>query len=137
MAQGNSSPEAERRVVAKVIGVMENMTRSRIRFPQDVEKAYQRQNGRRGQMDCVDESLNTTAYLQYLFENGMLKYHKPRRYYAERGLLIDGRYPHKSAVMIESNGERWSVDSWYGKGGEPAQVMPLKKWRKVRDSTFS
>jgi len=137
MKNGQATAQAERETVALVIGDMENMTRRKLRFGQDVEKAYQRQLNKRGQMDCVDESLNTTAYLDYLYKNGLLKFHKPRKFYAERGLLIDGRYPHKSAVMIEKSGTLWSVDSWYGKGGEPARVMPLKDWRKVRDSFTS
>jgi len=137
MSAGNKSAKAERQALAKVIGVMENMTRARLGFQRDVEKAYQKNLGVRGQMDCVDESLNTTAYLNYLSANGLLKFHKPRRYYAERGFLLDGRYPHKSAVMIENNGKKWSVDSWHGPGGEKAQVMELSKWRKVRNSRNS
>ena len=134
MQKGADNASAERVAVAEAIGVMEEITLRRIRFGRDVEKAYQRNLSRRGQMDCVDESLNTTAYLKYLYKNGWLRHHKPRKHYAERGLLIDGRYPHKSAVMISADGTRWTVDSWYKAGGQPAQVMRLKDWRKVRDS---
>ena len=102
MQKGADNASAERVAVAEAIGVMEEITLRRIRFGRDVEKAYQRNLSRRGQMDCVDESLNTTAYLKYLYENGWLRHHKPRKHYAERGLLIDGRYPHKSAVMISA-----------------------------------
>jgi len=134
LAQGASSPEAERGAVGKAIGRMEQMARGHLRYRPDVKKSYQKHAGKRGQMDCVDESLNTTGYLRFLHSKGFLKHHKPRRRYAERGLLVDGRYPHKSAVMIDAAGAQWTVDSWYDGDGSAARIMPLGAWKKVRDS---
>ena len=134
LAQGASSAKAERKAVGQAITQMERMTRARLRFSRDVKKAYQKNAGRRGQMDCVDESLNTTQYLTYLHRNGWLKHHRPRRSYAERGFILDGRYPHKSAVMIDKANKGWAVDSWPRDGGEPPQIMPLSKWYRARST---
>lgn len=134
MAPGQGSAEAERAAVAKAVGVMETMSRTKGRYMRDRAKAWQRDAGKRGQMDCVDESLNTSAYLRYLHRHGLLRYHTPDRGYAERGLIIDGRYPHKSATMTDQSDVRWAVDSWYGATGDDAQIMPHAKWRRVRDS---
>jgi len=133
MEPGKASAEAERAAVAKAVGVMETMSRAKGRYGRDNPKAWQVDSGKRGQMDCVDESLNTGAFLRYLHRHGLLRHHKPDRRYAERGLVVDGRYPHKSATMTDKTGIRWTVDSWYGSSGDPAEIMPHAKWRTVRN----
>lgn len=134
MRDAKASPQSEQLAIKKAIARMENMVRRGLRHKKDVRKSFGQGSGVRGHMDCVDESLNTTAYLTLLKEKGWLHYHTPRRYYAERGLLVDGRYPHKSAVMIDNQGTKWSVDSWYGATGEEPRIMLLKDWRRVWDS---
>ena len=134
MAGGTQSPSAERGAVALAISTMETMARSHLRYKPDVEFSYQKNAGKRGQMDCVDESLNTTTYLQYLSASGLLKHHTPLKTYAARGLIIDGRYPHKSARMRDASGTDWAVDSWKGKNGAKPEVMLLSKWYRDRNS---
>jgi hypothetical protein len=133
MDSGQDSAPAERAALSKAIAYMETATRDNLRFSTDIEYSYQKNSGKRGQMDCVDESRNTTAFLKYLHGNGMLRYHKPIANYAQRGLLIDGRYPHKSARMKDNNGVDWAVDSWKrGNGAEP-EIITLAKWYKGRN----
>ena len=134
MANSTGTASGEREAIAQTIGLMERKARAKLRYRPDVRKAYIKNSSKRGQMDCVDESLNTTAYLKHLHALGLLKFHKPNRRYAERGFILDGRYPHKSAVITDQTGKRWTVDSWYGDDGQSAQVMEHAKWRKVRDS---
>lgn len=129
-----TGPEGERLAIQKAIGRMEQMARRHLRYRPDIKKAYQKNAGKRGQMDCVDESLNTTSYLKFLDGRGFLKHHKPRRRFAERGFLVDGRYPHKSAVIVDAAGTEWTVDSWYEGDGSQPQIMRLRAWKKVRDS---
>ncbi len=132
MVSGQKSATLERKAVARAIAAMETYARGRLRYKADIPKAPVRYNGYRGQMDCIDESLNTTAYLTYLHGRGWLRHHKPRKSYAERGFILDGRYPHKSAVMIQKNGKKWAVDSWYKRDGKPPAIKPLKQWRRER-----
>ncbi len=132
MSAGQKSAVAERAAVSKAIGAMETFARGRLRYGVDKPKAPVRYNGIRGQMDCVDESLNTTAYLRYLHARGLLRHHRPRKHYAERGFILDGRYPHKSAVMIGADGKKWAVDSWYKSDGKPPVIKPLKQWYRDR-----
>ncbi len=134
MASGVSDAQSERTAIKRAIGYFERVARKHLRYRPDIEKAYQKNIGKRGQMDCVDESLNTTGYLAFMQARGMLQHHKVRSRYAERGLLVDGRYPHKSAVIIDQGGTSWTVDSWYHADGVEPQIMRLSAWRKVRDS---
>ncbi|MCB1785881.1 MAG: hypothetical protein H6953_11275 [Chromatiaceae bacterium] len=81
------------------------------------------------QMDCVDESSNTTTYLTILEQAGLLRWHtvEPR---AHRGFLIVGGWPHFTAVLRETgNGTRWTVDSWFRDNGAPPDVVDLETWK--------
>ncbi len=85
----------------------------------------------KGQMDCVDESTNTDQFIRYLAKNGWLRHHTPERR-TSRGLFIDGRYPHWTAVIRDDSGKDWAVDSWYGAGGDRPDITPLSQWKQAR-----
>ncbi|MEP1207994.1 MAG: hypothetical protein ABJM29_18465 [Rhizobiaceae bacterium] len=136
MASGTESAAAEREALKKAIAYMETASRDKLRFARDIEFSYQKNAKKRGQMDCVDESLNTISYLKYLHARGLLRYHTPLRRFAERGLLVDGRYPHKSARMRDKQGVDWAVDSWKRPNGGEPQIFLLAEWyRDNNDAT--
>ena len=135
MEPGRESAEAERAALKIAIAYMESAAKKSLRFSTtDVEFSYQRHSGKRGQMDCVDESLNTITYLKYLHAKGLLRHHTPLKRFAERGLLIDGRYPHKAARMRDRQGVDWAVDSWKTPNGGQPEVFLLARWYKSRNS---
>ncbi len=92
-----------------------------------------------GQLDCIDESINTTAYLRLLEKEGLLRWHRvlDRAY---RRAILDQHW----AGQIEEvgSGQRYVVDSWFADNGALPFVQPLDEWRKIRyfgtsfDSTF-
>ena len=46
-----------------------------------------------------------------------------------RGALIDGRWPHFSAVIKDKkNKKQYVVDSWYGDNGQKPVIMELQDW---------
>lgn len=128
MDGGQDNPAAEREALKQAIAYMETASRDKLRYSRDVEFSYQKNAKKRGQMDCVDESLNTISYLRYLKARGLLRHHTPLKRYAERGLLVDGRYPHKSARMRDNQGVDWAVDSWKSANGGQPEVFLLAKW---------
>lgn len=85
----------------------------------------------KGQMDCVDESTNTDNFIRYLAQKGWLRHHTPQRR-TSRGLFIDGRYPHWTAVIRDKDGKDWAVDSWYGAGGDRPDITALSEWKRAR-----
>jgi hypothetical protein len=83
------------------------------------------------QLDCVDESTNSTTYLRMMERDGLLRYHRvgSRAARARSGGFIIG-WPHFTAVIEEiASGEKWAVDSWFRNNGEPPEVVPLSLWR--------
>lgn len=126
MAGGESSPEAERAAVAKAVSYYEELGATAI-GARDHAKSDITQSRVKGQMDCIDESTNTRSLLRYLAARGMLRHHRVERN-VSRGFLLDGRYPHSTAVLRDPQGRRWAIDSWYEPTGGAPDVMPLDEW---------
>ena len=129
MAKGAASPEAERAALRDAIAMMERIARRELRFRPDVRLSWQRHRGKRGQMDCIDESTNTREYLTWMAANGLLKHHTVLRSIAERGLIPGNWHPHKSAQIKAPDGTAWVVDSWKGDDGERPEIMRTAAWR--------
>ena len=81
------------------------------------------------QLDCIDESTNTTVYLTLFEQADLLHWHRVEPT-AHRGYLFFGGWPHYTAVVSETaNGQRWVIDSWFRDNGELPDVMDLKTWK--------
>ena len=82
-----------------------------------------------GQMDCIDESTNSTTYLRILAKAGFLRWHRVEDR-VTRGWFLFG-WPHTTAVVSErESGKRWAIDSWFFANGHPPAVAPLEVWQR-------
>lgn len=80
------------------------------------------------QMDCIDESTNSTTYLRILAGSGLLRWHQVEAR-VTRGFFLLG-WPHTAAVVSESQtGAEWVVDSWFHDNGRPPEIVPLELWK--------
>jgi len=126
--RGARTPQAERRAISRAVQHFERRS-TQVIGVRDAPKSDAKQNGRVGQMDCVDESTNTQTLLRHLAGEGLLKHHAVRSR-ASRGFLLDGRYFHWTAVVRDPKGTDWAIDSWYEPAGGPPDIMPLEEWKK-------
>jgi hypothetical protein len=129
MRAGASSPAAERAALKKAVQYFEERSYQIIGI-RDRPKAAVVGARIKGQMDCIDESTNTTGFLHYLANRGLLTFHTVGRK-VSRGFFLDGRYPHWTAIIVDKAGTRWVVDSWYSAGGGTPDIFPYEQW-KVR-----
>jgi hypothetical protein len=121
------SAEAERVAVGKAVQHAEERAAGVIGI-RDLPKSDYTQSRVKGQMDCIDESTNTRSLLLYLEKRGLLKHHAVEAN-RSRGLFVDGRYPHSTAVLRETgSGRRWAIDSWYEPAGGPPDIRPYDDW---------
>lgn len=80
------------------------------------------------QMDCIDESTNTTTYMAMLSKDRLLHWHTVEDR-STRGFFIFGM-PHTTAVLKDrSTGQKWAVDSWFHDNGVAPEIVPLNQWR--------
>lgn len=118
--------KAERSKIAHAIAKMEQYTGAKTGTAEDLPMAGAfKESGY--QLDCIDETVNTTQYLTMLQDAGFLKFHGVAEP-THRGYLLDGRWPHNTAVMREKNGALWAVDSFYRANGEEPYIVPRADW---------
>ncbi|WP_349360501.1 hypothetical protein [Stappia sp.] len=127
LARGRASPEAERAAIARAIAWAETKAGPVVGSQGDVGGFDLHNSGVPGQMDCIDEATNTTSVLLLAERHGYLRHHKVVRPVA-RGFFLDGRYPHATAVVRETGGAAFAIDSWPRANGEPPVIQPLEKW---------
>ncbi|WEX07314.1 hypothetical protein [Chelativorans sp. AA-79] len=128
MPKGATSARAERAAIAKAVQYFERRSTQAIGVA-DAPKGTFAGGRVKGQMDCIDESTNTRSLLMLLADSGLLRHHRVEPN-TSRGVFLDGRYPHFTAVIRDGGGMRWAIDSWYEPAGGPPDIMPLAEWRK-------
>jgi len=123
------TPGQERRRIETAIGKFETIVGAMTGTDRDVGNTFKKVGD--GQLDCVDESTNSTIYLDLLRQRGHLKFHtieEPRSRFAIYDLEF---WPHQTAVIVENDsGEKYAVDSWFDDNGQPAHVVPLDLWQQ-------
>ncbi len=83
--------------------------------------------GEEGQLDCIDESVNTSFYLQMMVNDGLIRSHTVEDR-GHRGFFLNG-WPHSTAVIRDKQtGELFAVDSWFEDNGEPPHIIPFEQW---------
>ncbi|MBZ0215103.1 MAG: hypothetical protein K8F25_00995 [Fimbriimonadaceae bacterium] len=132
MAAGEASPAAERQAIAETIGWMERRVAPVAGTANDRDYRDLMSGGDASQLDCIDEASNSTSYMMLFKKLGLLRHHRIG-YPIAKGFLLDGRYPHVTAVVIEeASGKEYSIDSWVFANGERAAVSPLDVWLSAR-----
>jgi len=127
---GRGSPDAERRALSEVVRSYTAYLAASFGGRPDVPRSPPQMSGLSGQMDCLDETANTTSLLLVLQEKGLLAHHRVARP-ESRGFFIDGRYPHFTAIVEEKQtGRGWAVDPWTRAPGQHPDILPLSRWRQ-------
>lgn len=124
------SPAAERQGLREVVRRYTAYLAASFGGRPDVPGSPPGMSGLHGQMDCVDQTANTTSLLLMLQDNKLLRHHRVERPQS-RGFFLDGRYPHTTAVIVETTaGAQWAVDPWRRAPGQKPEILPLSRWRQ-------
>lgn len=131
-----NSAEEERTQIANAIAEFEQIIGIKTDTSHDKAGLFESM-GSYGQLDCIDESTNTTTYLLILEKQGLLKWHQPMNH-VTRGFFLFG-WPHSSGAMKETSSStlssksrtetEFAVDSWFEDNGKRPHIIPLSLWR--------
>lgn len=118
--------EEERKRISLAIALLERIVGPKAGIEGDIGGATY--FGKTGQLDCVDEAANTTSYLSFLRNDGLMTYHdigEPVIY----GNMLVNNWPSNSATIIErGTSNQYAVDSfWHNNGSEP-EILPVYLW---------
>ncbi len=84
-------------------------------------------SGQPKQMDCIDESTNTTTYLSLFRQDGLLAWHEVAERASRAKWILD---IHWTGVIREpASGQSYAVDSWFLDNGEPPYIQRLEEWK--------
>lgn len=119
---------AERQAVAEAVGRFETTVARQAGT--GVDKGGTQTFAGRRQLDCVDESVNTTRFLTMLDKAELLRFHIRGRPVHR---AFAGGFSHMTATLRETasatgGGSSWAIDSWFWDSGRPAEVVPLDVW---------
>ena len=126
-----ATAQDERDQIAAAIAHLEVEIGREIGTLDDVGGSFQGVLKAGNQLDCIDESTNSTTYLTMMAKDGLLRYHRvePTANRVANAFLPIG-WPHTTAVVLDTTtGEKWAVDSWFLDNGEPPSIVPLSDWR--------
>lgn len=122
-----SNPVEERVVIGRAIAEFEKIVGKYTGTSEDLGQ-NSAGAGLPGQLDCVDETINTTVYLSLFQNNQLLKWHTVDERIS-RGIMSLQK-PHFTAVILDkSDNTKYAVDSWFRDNGEPPYIVPLNDWK--------
>ena len=120
--------EQEREKIAKTSGIFEQVVGPITKTENDREGTFLETGD--GQLDCVDESTNTTVYMMMLKDAGLIRFHDIEQPQVRYPLLSGRGWMHQTAVVTDKKtGKQFAIDSWYEDNGRPAYVVPMEEWR--------
>jgi len=123
-----ATPAEEREHVRAAVAMLEMITGDRIGTAADRGENFNGL-GLPGQMDCVDESTNTTVYLTMFQADHLLKWHTVESR-TSRGLSTL-QVPHFTAVIRDrSDNMRYAVASRLLDNGHPPFIVSFSVWEK-------
>lgn len=117
----------ERKQIAEAIGAFETIVGAKIGTSVDRAGTFNNMDFA-GQLDCNDEAINSTTYMQLMHKYGLLQWHEVEDM-RTRNFFFTG-WPHSTAVIHDkASGERYAVDSWFYDNGVPATIVPFALWK--------
>ena len=118
----------ERMQIRSAIAKMEQIVARTLPTRNDVAGNYKEDMPEDGQLDCIDESMNTTTYLVFFESNGWLKHHTVQSRVVRTPHIFDY---HWAAVIREyDSGQLYAVDSWFDDNGKPPVIEKLEVWQQ-------
>jgi hypothetical protein len=128
LGQAHSAKE-ERKILAKVVAWFDREGGRVAGTTGRIARAGAGTKSGPSQMDCIDLTANVTELLIVLDRNKLLKFHRVDEP-VSRGLIIDGKQPHTTPVIVETaTGTAWSVDSWTKAYGQSPDIMTISEWK--------
>ncbi len=121
----NKSSKEEQENIRIAIAQLETVTGLVTGTSADLAKNFAG-TGKKGQLDCISESINTTSYLRLLENYNILKFYSVEPRKIRRRFFVAEHWT--AVIKNKSNNNRFAVDSWFLKNGEKPYIQNLNDW---------
>jgi hypothetical protein len=120
--------EQERQQIAQAIGMLEDITGTKIGTTADRAGTFGNSDYQH-QQDCNDEAINSTTYMRLMQQAGLIRLHTISDT-RTRKFFFTG-WPHSAAVIRENDSQaEFAVDSWFYDNGHAATIVPMALWKE-------
>ena len=124
---GSTDASMERKKIAQAISILESIVGKLTKTNGDIGGTFPGAF-MRNQMDCEDETINTSTYLTMLKIDNLITFHDLREP-ARRGYFLNG-WPHMAPVILEKgSGKKYVVDAWFLDNGELPYILRYNEWK--------
>ncbi len=123
-----ATPAGERDQIRRAIGWLEVLVGRHTPTHRDLAADELEEPRRPGQLDCIDESVNTTTYLRLLEYNGLLQHHEVIEE-AYRRAIFDQHWA--GQIREIGSGTRYVVDSWFQPNGYLPIIQNSEDWEDI------
>jgi len=121
------SAESERKKIRQGIQWMEQWAGEQSPTFRDKAKNHQPDAIWPGQLDCVDETTNSTTYMTLFLEQGWLRFHRVESFVQRNEGFFLGHYgAHIYDIQAK---QHYAVDSWHLDNGQKPFIQLLDKWK--------
>jgi hypothetical protein len=121
---------AERAAISSAIGRMYAIAGEQTPVWRDKGGNYA-DGGENGQMDCIDHSTDTTAFLRLLQAHGWLRFHEVLEPLRRMRFIVAVHWT--ARIRERATQQAYVVDSWYFDNGHPAAVFAVEEWLAGKD----
>ena len=122
-----ATPAAERQSLRRAIALLQGIVGPKTGT--DHNLGENRGHGLPGQMDCVDQSIDTSVYLTLIQQDGLLRWHRLVGRSTRGPFTGVMQWPHSTAVIVDgTDGTEYAVDAWFLDNGQPPFIVPLRQW---------
>ena len=123
-----ADPAVEREQIKRAVGWMEVLVGRHTPTHRDLAADELEDDWRSGQLDCIDESVNTTTYLRLFESNDLLRHHEVIEE-AYRRSLFDQHWA--GQIRETATGNRYVVDSWFQPNGHLPIIQDSESWEDI------
>jgi len=126
----NNNSKNERRAIAETIAFFETIAAKQTPVYNDKGKNYN-DDLLPGRMDCIDETVNTVHYLQFIADLKALKWHQVEPPVYRSSWFIGQHWA--AQIKDVSSGKYYAVDSWENDNGMLPIIQEVKYWKNSDD----
>lgn len=126
-----SSPAEERARIRLAIANLEQIAARYLPTGNDIGGNYAQDMIEEGKQDCIDESTNSTTYLNFLQQQGWLHWHTVEERVHRATYIFDDHWA--AQIRERDTGQIYVVDSWYHDNGQPPIIQILEDWKRKRE----
>lgn len=123
--QSDTGRYGERLAIARAIALLEKVAATQSPVYNDKAENYN-DNGLPGRMDCIDSTVNTTHYLEFINNLGLLHQYTLQSPVYRSPYLMGQHWA--AQIQDQSDGQRYAVDSWQTDIGQAPIIQDVESW---------